>query len=1185
MSEDQAQFKSPVRMPRRSHLRGLAGALTPRSRVARALVGTLLLLMGLAGIGALVIYGLIAAGIVTANLATPYIERAIADRLDGRYVVRIGSTAVETMQSGSTVVIARDISLSEPDGTLVASAPSAEVELEGSLLTLSPKAKRFDLIGAEMTVRIGAKGDVAVAAGKGARMLSTGAAPPEPDRPATPQGATAQGATPPAQSSQAPATAAQKQGAQVAPSTPAPSADLGGDPLVMKAFADWLGALERNGFDGGALSDIGLKNGSLVVQNEATGRNITFDNISVRLGRTADGGAEFTFTSQQPHGLATLVATIGAARNGERQIDLVLKDVSTRDLVQAFSQDLKRFYMDTPLGGSLRARIANDGRIVAAEAQLSLGAGELGNGEDPEERFVIDYAEARFVLDPAQRVINVEPLGAAKNANKIALKAVISVPALAGQPWPYAVSPVSIVLAGPEMNDPPLIVSTFSLTGRYTPPDKKLLMEKGEMSNATGALTFSGLFDFGVAVPYVQLRAVGSRMPSATVKRFWPVTLAPPARTFVLENLSGGTVDGTTVDVNMALDLIGQKDVPLPEDAVRLDMTATGITLKAVKGLPPLVNTRLSVAVTGRTVRVNIPEATVVTPQNRKLAVSDGVFYIPDYFPREPSGLVKVKFDGPADAGIEVLGMDALKGSEGQAFDPSTTRGKLSALLQVKILFHKVPQPGDVDYSLEAKLTDFGVDKIFQNQRLENASVDVFASPAGVLLRGDGKVAGAPINFEYDKKKDKADADVKVNATLDDGSRQKLGVDISSISGPIAVKLVGTTNNKQTKAAIELDLTAARILDLVPGLTKPAGKPLKAKFNSNDAGKNIRIDDLTLDGSGTYIRGSLELSDDGDVVSANFPSFQLSDGDKASLKADRSGDVLKVRITGEVIDARGIMKSLVGTPSAPAKKEQKIQDVDVDAKIGAMTGNNGEVLRQLDLSLGRRGVELRSFSLTAKAGREGTVAGEIRNWGDTPRRALYVTTSDAGAVLRFLDTYGKMQGGTMWVIIDPPRGDNTPQNGVINLRDFVIRGEPGLDSLSAAARDSSGKVEQGTAVFEKAQAQFTRTTGKIAIRDGAIWGPVAGVTAEGTIDFTAERISMRGTYVPAYGLNNLFSKVPIIGALLGGGPNEGLLGVTFEITGPMSGPTLRINPLSAVAPGFLRKMFEFRGAAEAKPAP
>jgi hypothetical protein len=49
------------------------------------------------------------------------------------------------------------------------------------------------------------------------------------------------------------------------------------------------------------------------------------------------------------------------------------------------------------------------------------------------------------------------------------------------------------------------------------------------------------------------------------------------------------------------------------------------------------------------------------------------------------------------------------------------------------------------------------------------------------------------------------------------------------------------------------------------------------------------------------------------------------------------------------------------------------QDVDVEAKIGALTGNNGEVLRQMDLSLGRRGVELRSFQLSAKAGRDGTV--------------------------------------------------------------------------------------------------------------------------------------------------------------------------------------------------------------------
>mgnify|MGYP006179232599 CR=1 FL=1 len=40
-----------------------------------------------------------------------------------------------------------------------------------------------------------------------------------------------------------------------------------------------------------------------------------------------------------------------------------------------------------------------------------------------------------------------------------------------------------------------------------------------------------------------------------------------------------------------------------------------------------------------------------------------------------------------------------------------------------------------------------------------------------------------------------------------------------------------------------------------------------------------------------------------------------------------------------------------------------------------------------------------------------------------------------------------------------------------------------------------------------------------------------------------------------------------------GGPKEGLIAITFEVVGPATGPTLRVNPMSAVAPGFLRKLF------------
>ncbi|OYY24930.1 MAG: hypothetical protein B7Y65_03045, partial [Azorhizobium sp. 35-67-15] len=499
---------------RRSRLQGIAGALVPRSRAARLAMWLLVGVFAVGGLAALTAYALISQGIVTANIATPYIARAIEERLGPNYKVKIGATTMETIEEGHTVVIVHDIRVTGPGDELVASAPSAEVELEGSLLTLSPRARRIDLIGAEMTVKIAASGSVAVATGKGAKAITTTPTgeplvpPLTAATPTTP--APSAGATP---GTQAPAVAASA-GATRAPVS---------DPLVLKGLAQWLEQLERGGLDGGALEDVGLKDGTLVVQNEASGGKVTFDDISIRLARPAPGGVVLTFTVKSPHSTATLVATIGPVADRERTVMLDLKDVSTRDLVQAFSQDWRRFYMDMPLSASLNARLALDGNVRAANAKVQLGAGQIGNGEDVLERFTLDGAELALTLDPQRRVVAIDQLVASKNANKVALQGEVKVPAAADQDWPYTLRQREVVFAGPEMPDPPLVLTSVEVAGRYTPPNKQLLFEKGGLASAAGGLSFTGMVDFGIDVPAIKLNAVGSRMPSSTVRRFWPV--------------------------------------------------------------------------------------------------------------------------------------------------------------------------------------------------------------------------------------------------------------------------------------------------------------------------------------------------------------------------------------------------------------------------------------------------------------------------------------------------------------------------------------------------------------------------------------------------------------------------------------------------------------------------------------
>ena len=81
-----------------------------------------------------------------------------------------------------------------------------------------------------------------------------------------------------------------------------------------------------------------------------------------------------------------------------------------------------------------------------------------------------------------------------------------------------------------------------------------------------------------------------------------------------------------------------------------------------------------------------------------------------------------------------------------------------------------------------------------------------------------------------------------------------------------------------------------------------------------------------------------------------------------------------------------------------------------------------------------------------------------------------------------------------------------------------------------------------------------------------------GLTTQGVIDFARNEIDVSGSFVPAYQVNTMLTKIPLVGLLLSGGQNEGVFGLSYRVHGPMSGPLLTINPLSAMAPGILRKI-------------
>ena len=548
----------------------------------------------------------------------------------------------------------------------------------------------------------------------------------------------------------------------------------------------------------------------------------------------------------------------------------------------------------------------------------------------------------------------------------------------------------------------------------------------------------------------------------------------------------------------------------------------------------------------------------------------------------------KFRLDGAVDAVNELIVMEPLRESTALPYDPGAMRGSLMAQVSVGIPLKK-DLGKTTEYGVEAELTGFSAEKFIRGQKAEASMLRLVANQQFMQLKGDMKIGGTPTAVDVKKLRAESDAEVRMQATLDDAARARMGIDFgNTVTGPVPVKISGRMkfSEKESKLAVEADLTQARVTELLPGWIKAPGRPARATFTLLDKGQSTRLEDLVLESPGVSVKGSVELDSEGEIVNANFPTFGLTDGDKANLKAERATDgTLKVTLRGDLYDGRGFIKSSVAG-SKPDKAKRSASDLDLDIKLGAVTGYHGEALRSLELRMSRRAGQIRSFSMSGKLGHDAMMTGDLRGRGGG-RQVVYLEANDAGALFRFSDIYPRIIGGSMSVAMDPPTTDLAPQEGLLNLRDFVVRGEPALDGVASsgsgpAAFDQQGRSTSsgGGVSFSRMRVEFTKSPGRVAMREGIVWGPAVGATVEGHLDYLRDEVRLRGTFVPAYALNNMFGRIPIVGLFLGGGSNEGLLGVTYQVVGSPQAPVLQVNPMSAVAPGFLRKLFEFRGASD-----
>jgi hypothetical protein len=1106
--------------------------------MALAVIATLCLLPV---IGTAYVINRIADGPIELSWLSQPFANAMSKRLGVDYHVDIGPMTLEDSDHGPRLAIA-GFMLKTEDGRTIIAAPKAEASINPLPLIygqISPR--RLEIMDVEVRLSVLEDGAVAVSAGTAPIILTGASSVPAPEAGAT----------------------------QDAPS--APERD------VMKrlgeALRNTLDSATRANSPIGALKRLGISQGRLVFDDQVTRQTTVFEGFELDFDRS-EGRAALAVSAQGPNGRWRAEAYANGSPGNERGFDISLANITLDEILLIAGVRDPGFDFNMPLAAQLNVTLGEDGRISKAGGRVTAGAGFFFLDDKDHEPVQVDRIEGGFAWNAVSRRFDLDQTAFVAGDTRFTVAGTVTPPEAGDKTWKIEGRTLERAVFGPERpNQKPVFVDRATLAARYVQDERKVLIDKLELAGPELAFSTSAQVNFTDAGPHLRMSATAGKMPAVTVMRLWPSPIAPQVRSWFLRNLRAGVLEQGSLALDLDPDSVAavRRDRAPRDESLRLTFALSNTTVAAMEGMPPLSSLDGSGVITGRTSNFVATRGALDVHPGQRLTLVEGSFSVPDSDVHPTPAAINMRLTGPLDAVADLFDRDALKSYAQLPIDATTVKGQIDGRLALDIKLGANVKPEDTRLRASASLTNFSVEKLVGQEKLEAAALTVTAERGILNASGQGRLFGAPATIELHKKLN-APTEAVIGMTLDDAARTKLGMNFgTSLTGPIGAKMSAVLGQKERpRALVEIDFGRAAIDNLLPGYTKTAGRPAKASFTLVNDPEGPDLENFIFDGGTAYAKGLIELDPSGGLQRVRLSPVRLSPGDDMSIVAEPSKDVLKLNITGKAVDARPFLKLL--TTGAVGARTSK--DFDVELKAANITGNNKQTASNVEMKMGRRGGAIRQFQLTGRFGKDAVSGSMVRTAaGQSPQ--IGVTTNDAGALLSFFDFYKRMEGGKLQLVATI---DDSEIEGTLSIRDFIVRNEPALQRLvteGVASRDRSGqiRIDTNAAAFARMQVGFTRGQGRIDLRDGVINGPAAGTTIEGFIDTLNDRVNMTGTFVPAYGLNNMFAKIPVLGIFLGGGTNEGLFGVNFRVSGPATAPVLTINPLSALAPGFLRKIF------------
>ena len=738
------------------------------------------------------------------------------------------------------------------------------------------------------------------------------------------------------------------------------------------------------------------------------------------------------------------------------------------------------------------------------------------------------------------------------------------------------------VLSPTDTDEAPVEFSAKAF-GHYDFSANTLVAEELLVTTGANYATGNALFRFvDGESPEINLELDVPRVQTAVAKQFWPFWLGRGTRGWATNSIYGGEINNLKLWLHVDAGRFSSPIRPIrhkPED-YQVDYTFKNARVNIAGEIPPVRNAFGSMKLRGGEIVVNIDTGVSYFPSNRKMEITDGRVVIANTYSTPLMADIDLNLSGWADAAAELISFEPIDALDQVGLAPDDISGLVDA--NVKATFGLIPSQNPPDPVWDVKLALNGVDikKPIEGYNLTNINGTLDVDLEKAVL--DAKMKADGVNVTANIVEAVGNSNVKqtrvLTGTINDKERAllKLGLD-DIVFGDVDFEITQVAENIDDVA---LNLRNSKIVSPGTGWVKSKGIAAQASFQLVTDDDDIEIENFKFGGKGFSARGEISLDNNG-MRSAKFTSVKLAPKDNYNFSLSRVKGGYKVNVGGEAFDMRPLITQIKANSEQVRKKSKSEASFDLTGKINKVYGFGGEHLTNATM----RYVEEQAIPMLAEfTGRTktgGSVAARLK--GDSKDERITVASDDSGSFWRFFDIYAYVQGGSLDLIMT--KSGNEPYKGDVLIRKFKVIGDERLKTLvstRASEKERSlnealkGRLDVSRVSFDLADIRVQMDNGVMFVDDGIVRGAQIGAAFSGLLYDQDDNTDMAGTFMPAYALNRFFGEIPVLGALLGNGKDKALLGITFRVSGNSDNPRVQVNPLSVVAPGVFRNIFEFR---------